>query len=254
LVITKKIVRHINTRQKKIWLSKISEAVTALRNGDFVLIHDDKNREDEIDMVVSAENISPRHISVMRRDAGGLICTAISRDLSIKLGLPYMYDILKIFGKSNRSISLITKDISPYGDKPSFSITLNHVNTFTGITDYDRALTISSLSQICKELNDEVKDNNSILKEFQNSFMTPGHVPILIASKGLLNERAGHTELSIFLTKIANITNIATICEMLDPVNYKALSYADACKYAQDNNIVMLDSKDLMTYENNINN
>ena len=133
-------------------MSKISEAVTALRNGDFVLIHDDKNREDEIDMVVSAENISPRHISVMRRDAGGLICTAISKDISIKLGLPYMYDILKIFGKSNRSISLITKDISPYGDKPSFSITLNHVNTYTGITDYDRALTISSLSKICKEL------------------------------------------------------------------------------------------------------
>ena len=56
----------------------------------------------------------------------------------------------------------------------------------------------------------------------------------------------GHTEMSIFLTKIANITNVTTICEMLDPVNYKALSYTDACKYAQDNNIVMLDSKDLI--------
>ena len=235
-------------------MSKISEAVTALQNGNFVLIHDDKNREDEIDMVVSAENILPKHISVMRKDAGGLICTAISKEISIKLGLPYIYDILKIFGNSNRSISMITKNTSPYGDKPSFSITLNHVNTYTGITDYDRALTISSLSKICKGLNPEDENNNLILEEFQNNFITPGHVPILIASKGLLNERMGHTEMSIFLTKIANITNVATICEMLDPNNYKALSYRDACKYAQDNNIVMLDSKDLIAYANNINN
>ena len=108
--------------------------------GHFVLIHDDKERENEVDMVISAESISPRHISTMRKDAGGLICTAISKEISIKLGLPYMYDILKIFGKSNRSISSITKNTSPYGDKPSFSITLNHVNTYTGITDYDQSI------------------------------------------------------------------------------------------------------------------
>ena len=101
-------------------MSKISEAVTASQNGRFVLIHDDDSREDEIDMIVSAENILPRHISVMRKDAGGLVCTAISKEISIKLGLPYMYDILKIFGKSNKSISLITKNTSPYGINPPF--------------------------------------------------------------------------------------------------------------------------------------
>jgi 3,4-dihydroxy 2-butanone 4-phosphate synthase len=235
-------------------LTKISEAVTALRNGNFVLIHDDGNRENEIDMVVSAENILPKHISVMRKDAGGLICTAISKEISLKLGLPYMYDILKIFGTSNRSISLINKDTSPYGDKPSFSITINHVNTYTGITDYDRALTISSLAKICKELQTEADNNKAMMiEEFQNNFRTPGHVPILIAAKGLLNERKGHTEMSVLLTKIANIANVTTICEMLDPNNYKALSYVDACKYAKENNIVMLDSKDLIAYAKNVN-
>ncbi len=103
------------------------------------------------------------------------------------------------------------------------------------------------------QISDNDENNHLILEEFQNSFITPGHVPILIASKGLLNERMGHTEMSIFLTKIANITNVATICEMLDPNNYKALSYRDAWKYAQDNNIVMLDSKDLISYANNVN-
>ncbi|MBA3750743.1 MAG: 3,4-dihydroxy-2-butanone-4-phosphate synthase, partial [Nitrosopumilus sp.] len=156
-------------------MSKISEAVTALRNGNLVLIHDDTNREDEIDMVVAAENILPKHISTMRKDAGGLICTAIAKEISIKLGLPYMYDILKIFGTSNRSISLINRNTSPYGDKPSFSITLNHVNTYTGITDYDRALTISSLAKICKELDPtEIEANKTIIEEFQNNFVTPG--------------------------------------------------------------------------------
>jgi len=233
-------------------LSKISDAVTALQTGRFVLIHDNKERENEVDMVISAGSISPQHILTMRKDAGGLICTAISKEISMKLGLPYMYDILNIFGKSNQSISSITKNTSPYGDKPSFSITLNHVNTYTGITDYDRALTISSLSKVCKDFDVGSKKNNVILEEFQNNFRTPGHVPLLIASKGLLNERMGHTEMSILLTKIANITNITTICEMLDPSNYKALSYSDACKYAKENDIVILDSKDLLTYANNI--
>jgi len=213
------------------------------------LIHDDTNRENEVDLVASSEKITPKHISIMRKDAGGLICTAITKELSIRLGLPFMHDILKIFGRTNQSISLINKDISPYGDKPSFSITINHVNTYTGITDFDRALTISSLANICKEL-DEAGDkrNEKIIENFQNNFRAPGHVHILIASKGLLNERKGHTEMSIFLTKIANVTNTATICEMLDPINYKSLSYTDACKYAQENNLVIIEAKDLIAY------
>ncbi len=233
-------------------MSKISEAVSAIQNGNFVLIHDDTSRENEIDMVVSAESILPEHILTMRKYAGGLICTAISNELSVKLGLPYIYDVLKNFGKSNKSISMLNKNTSPYGDNPSFSITLNHKNTYTGITDYDRALTISSLAKVCKELGKNIENDDMIVEEFQNNFVTPGHVPILIASKGLIDERMGHTEMSIFLAKTANIVNVTTICEMLDPNNYKALSYKDACKYAQDNNIVILESKDLLAYANNL--
>jgi len=90
-----------------------------------------------------------------------------------------------------------------------------------------------------------------IVEEFQNNFVTPGHVPILIASKGLIDKRLGHTEMSIFLAKTANIANVTAICEMLDPNNYKALSYKDACKYAQDNNIVILELKDLLAHASN---
>ncbi|VFJ13350.1 3,4-dihydroxy-2-butanone-4-phosphate synthase [Candidatus Nitrosocosmicus franklandus] len=231
-------------------MTKIFEAVTSLREGNFVLIHDDDNREDEVDMVISSQHVAPRHIATMRKDAGGLICTAISKEISNKLGLPFIYDVLNIFGTANKTISLINQNSSPYGDKPSFSISLNHVDTYTGITDNDRALTISSLANICSELAKSIELNaqKAILEKFQKSFRAPGHVPILIASKELLNERKGHTEMSIFLTKIANMTNVTTICEMLDPYNYKALSYKDAVEYAKENNLVILEAKELITY------
>ena len=77
-------------------MTRISEAITSLKNGNFVLIHDDDGREDEVDMVVSSNNISPKHIATMRKDAGGLICTAISKDIATKLGLPFIYDVLNI--------------------------------------------------------------------------------------------------------------------------------------------------------------
>lgn len=231
-------------------MTRIYEAVTSLRKGNFVLIHDDDNREDEVDLVISSNSITPEHIAIMRKNAGGLICTAISKELSAKLGLPYLYDVLSIFGNANRTIAQINQNSSPYGDKPSFSITINHNNTYTGITDNDRALTVSSLANICSELTATTDTNiqKRILEKFQNSFRTPGHVPILIASKGLLNERKGHTEMSIFLTKIANITNITTICEMLDPYNHKALSYKDAVEYAKNNNLVIIEAKELIAY------
>lgn len=220
----------------------------ALKNGSFVLIHDDENRENETDMVISSLNILPKHISTLRKDAGGLICTAVSKEIATKLGLPYMYDILKIFGNTNRSISAINRNTSPYGDKPSFSITLNHIDTYTGITDFDRALTISSLARLCKEIDNDEKKTQIVKENFQKKFKTPGHVPILISAKGMLNERRGHTELSIFLSKIADITNVTTICEMLDPYNFKALSYADACEYAKEKNITIIEARDLIAY------
>ena len=78
-------------------------------------------------------------------------------------------------------------------------------------------LTISSLANICNDLSDYQKDQKETIEKFRSNFRTPGHVPILISSKGLLNERKGHTEMSIFLTKIADMTNVTTICEMLIP-------------------------------------
>jgi 3,4-dihydroxy 2-butanone 4-phosphate synthase len=220
-------------------LSSIEEACTALRSGKFILVHDDETRENEIDMVFPAEYIRPKHVATMRKDAGGLICLAISNYVASKLGLPYMQDILRGLSTVNQVFSKLIWDKSPYGDKPSFSISINHRNTYTGITDADRAMTISSMANICKTI-----DCGGI-EQFGNSFRAPGHVPVLIASKGLTNERAGHTELCIYLAHLARITSAVVICEMLDPVTYNALSSEEAKKYAARNDIPFIESSQL---------
>ena len=112
-------------------MSAIEEAVDTLSDGKFVLVHDDKGREDEIDMVIAAEYITPENIATMRNDAGGLLCLAISNEITTKLGLTYMHDIIQSLSSINPVFSKLTYGKPPYGDKPSFSITVNHRDTYT---------------------------------------------------------------------------------------------------------------------------
>ena len=107
---------------------------------------------------------------------------------------------------------------APYGDRPSFSISINHKKTYTGITDRDRAFTISEMAQLYKN-----EDNDKKIL-FNSNFKTPGHVPLLIASEGLLSNRLGHTEMSIYLMKLAGLSPVTAICEMIDSETYAALS------------------------------
>ena len=213
----------------------------ALRGGRFVLVHDDKGREDEIDMVVAAEHIRPQHVAVMRNDAGGLLCLAIANEITVKLGLAYMHDIMQSLSNINPIFSKLTQGKSPYGDKPSFSITVNHRNTYTGITDTDRALTISKMAEVCRKIN------YGGVEEFARNFRAPGHVQILIASKGLIYERRGHTELCVYLMQLAGLIPAVAICEMLDSTTHRALSINKARKYANKTGIPLLEASQLKT-------
>ncbi len=188
----------------------LTEAIEALKAGGFVLVHDDKGRENEIDMVVAAEHTTPAHIASMRQDAGGLLCLAIANEITSKLGLVYMHDMIAGMGRVNPVFSKLTEGRAAYGDRPSFSIAVNHRNTYTGITDSDRALTISEMAKICRNIN------NGGVEEFAKNFRAPGHVPILVAAKNLLADRSGHTELCVYLMKLAGMTPAVAICEMMD--------------------------------------
>ncbi len=217
------------------------ETIAALKAGRFVLVHDDNARENEIDMVVAAEHIKPHHIAMMREDAGGLVCLAIANQITSKLGLVYMHDIIADMGKINPVFSKLTEGRPSYGDKPSFSIAVNHRSTFTGITDHDRALTISKMAEICKNID------NSGIDQFARNFRAPGHVPILIASKRLLHDRMGHTELCVYLMQLADLTPAVAICEMMDSATHKALSIETAQEYATKVGIPLIEASELKT-------
>ena len=218
----------------------VAEAITSLREGEFVLLHDSSGRENEIDMVVAGEFITPEHVARMRQHAGGLLCVAISNTLGEKLGLRYMHDILSNSNSFDSNSKEMIMGLAPYGDHPTFSISINHYQTYTGVTDRDRALTIREMTNLYNA--DDPR------RKFVSSFKTPGHVPVLIAAKDLLLRRRGHTEMSVYLTELADLRPVTAICEMMDAQTYSALSVEKAQKYAKQNAIPFVDGKELIEY------
>jgi len=116
---------------------------------------------------------------------------------------------------------------------------VNHRDTFTGITDNDRALTIRKIG----ETVDRVMKGKNI--DFGEEFRSPGHVALLRAASGLLDERRGQTELSIVLALIAGINPSMVVCEMLDERTGKALSKEDAKKYSLSHDMPFVEGKDI---------
>ncbi len=132
--------------------NNIEKALEALRQGQFVLVYDADGREEETDFIIGAQFVTPESIHIMRRDGGGLIILIVNHDTKIKLGLPYLSDLFyKEGGRWPVLKELIPHDI-PYDTKSSFSLTINHRKTFTGITDKDRALTISDFAKLAEEI------------------------------------------------------------------------------------------------------
>ncbi|NJD52366.1 MAG: 3,4-dihydroxy-2-butanone-4-phosphate synthase [Candidatus Methanoperedens sp.] len=220
----------------------LDSAIDALRNGKMILLFDAEDREGETDLVIPAICITPSDVALMRRDGGGLICVAIYGKAADRLGLPFMSDILRSVSKNGHKslISLVEKkgDI-PYDSRSSFSLWVNHRETFTGITDNDRALTIRKVG----ETVDKVMKGEKI--DFGDEFRSPGHVALLRAATGLLNERCGQTELSIELALKAGISPSMVVCEMLDDKTGKALTKEDAIRYSKEKNMPFIEGKDI---------
>jgi 3,4-dihydroxy 2-butanone 4-phosphate synthase len=220
-------------------VSKLYDALYTLTSGKFIMIHDEKSREDEVDLVIAAQYVRPGDISQLRNMAGGMICLAISNDIARKLGLTYMHDMLHKISTDDSTLSKIILGQAPYGDRPSFSISINHIDTYTGVTDTDRALTINEMSKICAQIDSGGKD------QFIRYFRTPGHVPLLIGARGLLEERLGHTELAVHLMKLANLTPSAVICEMLDSTTFRAVTLDRAKEISSTNKIPVLEAYEI---------
>jgi 3,4-dihydroxy 2-butanone 4-phosphate synthase len=210
--------------------SVIDRAVRALTAGEPVLIFDAPEREGETDLVFLSERATPELVRLQRRDAGGLICTAISDDLRTKLGLPFVHELLDVA----RPIYPILGTLSEkprYDRRSAFGITINHRENYTGVSDNERALTIRTVGEIAA--NVRRADPEGLRARFSSSFVSPGHVPLIYAARGLLSERKGHTELTISLARMAHLSESVTVCEMLGDSG-GARSPAAARKYAED--------------------
>lgn len=214
----------------------IDKALQALRNGEMVLLYDFDNRERETDLAMRSDMITHRDICRMRHDGGGLICTAIPYGSAKTLGLPFAREVL-------RNCAMVEKigDI-PYdpSNNSSFSLWVNHRDTFTGITDKDRSLTVNSLSRVVED----VIAGKPV--SFKEQFRTPGHMPILIAAEKLLDQRHGQTELSVAMAEMAGINPTITICEMLDDESGLALSKEEAIRYAQKHGLVFVEGSEVL--------
>lgn len=224
--------------------SVIEGAIESLRNGKMILLFDAEDREGETDFVIPAQSVTPADVARMRCDGGGLICVALHGGAAEKLGLPFMSDILRSVSLNGHKplCTLVEKkgDI-PYDSRSSFSLWVNHRDVFTGITDNDRALTIRRVGEnVQKVLNGEKVD-------FGEEFRSPGHVALLRAASGLLDERRGQTELSIALALRAGICPSMVVCEMLDGKTGKALSKEDAKKYAVRHNMQFVEGKNILS-------
>jgi 3,4-dihydroxy 2-butanone 4-phosphate synthase len=222
----------------------MEDAINALRDGEIVLLYDYDHRERETDLVMAAEFVTPKHVFQLRRDAGGLICVAIDPAASSLLGIPYIVDVLRCAGNSGNGFKAIESICERAGDiaydsKSSFSLWVNHRKTFTGITDIDRALTITRLADITKQ---SLSGNHV---DFGEEFRSPGHVPLLRAAPNLLKDRRGQTELSIVLARAAEVTPAMVMCEMLDGSTGRALSKEDAMKYALENGLAFIEGRDV---------
>ncbi|WP_456472643.1 3,4-dihydroxy-2-butanone-4-phosphate synthase [Methanocaldococcus sp.] len=216
----------------------IEKAINELKKGNIILVYDADDREGETDMVVASQFIKPEHIRRMRKDAGGLICTAIHYDIANKLGIPYMVDIYEEAKRRFKILEELYPNDIPYDEKSSFSITINHRKTFTGITDKDRAFTIKKLTEIVKE---------NRFNDFGKEFRSPGHVILLRATEGLVKNRRGHTEMTVALAELSNLIPITTICEMLGDDGL-ALSKNEAKRYAEKHNLVFIEGEELIDY------
>uniref|UniRef100_A0A832LUL1 Riboflavin biosynthesis protein RibBA n=1 Tax=Caldimicrobium thiodismutans TaxID=1653476 RepID=A0A832LUL1_9BACT len=164
-------------------ISGIEEALEDLKQGKLIIVVDDEDRENEGDLILMAEKVTPEAINFMAMYGRGLICLAIAPEIAERLKLELQP----------------RRGIDPYGTAFTVSIDAKHGIT-TGISAYDRAHTIKL-----------VVDDNSKPEDF----ITPGHVFPIIARKGGVLVRAGHTEAAVDLARLCGMKPAGVICEII---------------------------------------
>lgn len=160
----------------------MEDILQALRNNEIIIVTDDEDRENEGDFICAGENVTGEMINLMATRGKGLICTPIGSSIAEKLNLNMMVE--------NNTDNHCT----------AFTVSIDHVDTTTGISAFERALTIRSLA------NPETKADD---------LRRPGHVFPLVAREGGVLVRDGHTEATIDLMELAGLAPVGVCCEIM---------------------------------------
>jgi 3,4-dihydroxy 2-butanone 4-phosphate synthase/GTP cyclohydrolase II len=164
--------------------ASIPEAIEDVRNGKFIIIVDDENRENEGDLMMAAEMVTPESINFLARFARGLICMPMTAERLAEIGLQLMTN----------------QNTESMGTAFTVSVDARH-NTTTGISAFDRATTVHALIDA---------------KTKRSDLSIPGHLFPLQAKEGGVLQRAGHTEACIDLARLAGLNPSGVICEIMN--------------------------------------
>lgn len=192
----------------------IEEAIEDLKAGKLVIVVDDEDRENEGDFVGLADKVTPEMINFMITHGKGLVCTAVTGEKAESLGLSLMVD----------------KNTDPYGT--AFTVSIDHESTSTGISAYERAITIKALTE-----------ENATSCEFKR----PGHIFPLVAKENGVLERPGHTEASVDLARLSGASPVGVICEIIKEDGRMA-RVPDLIEIAKKLQLKLITIKDLISY------
>ncbi len=222
----------------------VKAAVDAFREGNPVCLFDAENREGETDLLFPGQCAEPATMRQLRFDCGGLLFLAIGHEVGERFALPYLQDLHmdeRLMTDYPVLRELQTDDLQ-YDTRSAFTLSINHRDTFTGITDRDRALTTRRFAELFSELS----ESDDALEKLGVEFRTPGHIPVCREAAGGLSKRQGHTELAVGLARLSGMTPVVIGAEMLQPDGDLALPVDDARIWAEERDIPFLTGEELI--------
>lgn len=200
---------------------KIEDAIKQLQRGDFIVIVDDENRENEGDLVVAAEKVTPSKLNYMIKWAGGFMCVPMEGKRLDELKVPLM----------------VPENTNKFNTPFTVSVDAKK-NTTTGVSVNDRLETIKVLIDSSSKPGDLVR---------------PGHIfPLRAASNGVL-DREGHTEAAVELCKLAGMYPAAVIAEIMNEDGTMA-KLPDLEKFAEKHKLSVYTIKELIRYKKTLKN